>query len=224
MENVYYVHPYTPQQKGWVHTDKGVKEGAIADAIQGGWNLPRNIFASTRNDIHKYAALSQWRGYANGTMVGGFGVENQARGFAFLWMDFWNAPGAGNQPFMNRTSDVMSRQNSPSFVEPGPDGPVATVRYEMLREGLQETEARIAIERALVGKTIEGDLATRSRAFLQKMIQVRFLDNQFEGGHAGGNLGKPDRMWGLEDYPAWMNSSAALFDLAAEVQKAAQKP
>ena len=219
MELAYYVHPYTPHYSTWARGGPRGRRATITGGIQGGWNMGRCVYASTRNDIHKYAAPSQWRNYANGTMVSGYGMDNEAAGFAFLWMDFWTVPSATGWPFLNRWSTVMTRKNSPSFVEPGPDGPVATVRYEMLREGLQECEARIVIEKAVVGKKVTGDLARRSRALLEEMVSVRFQSGKFRGGHAGGNLGRADRMWGVAPYPRWQDATAKLFDLAGEVDR-----
>jgi len=58
------------------------------------------------------------------------------------------------------------------FLAPGPDGPVATARLENLREGVQECEARILIESALLDadktRRLGPDLAKRARAVLDE--------------------------------------------------------
>ena len=55
---------------------------------------------------------------------------------------------------------------------PGPEGPVATARYEHFREGVQECEARIAIEQVLsepaLRAKLAGDLAQRAQALLDE--------------------------------------------------------
>jgi len=58
------------------------------------------------------------------------------------------------------------------FLAPGPGGPVATARLENLREGVQECEARILIESALLNdatkRRLGPDLAQRARAVLDE--------------------------------------------------------
>jgi hypothetical protein len=117
----------------------------------------------------------------------------------------------------------MSRNNSPALIAPGPDGPLATVRYEMFREGLQEAEARLVIEKALVAGRVEGPVADAARAELEKQIDIRFRQGEFKGGHAGGNLGKPERMWGFAPYPEWQANTLRLFEQAAAVAQSQGK-
>jgi Glycoside hydrolase 123, catalytic domain/Glycoside hydrolase 123, N-terminal domain len=61
---------------------------------------------------------------------------------------------------------------SSCFLAPGPDGPVGTSRLENLREGVQECEARILIESALLDaklkQRLEPDLAKRAQAILNE--------------------------------------------------------
>ena len=54
------------------------------------------------------------------------------------------------------------------LLEPGVDGAVAPPRFEMLRQGLQEAEARAVVERALLRDEITGDLARRCRGMLRR--------------------------------------------------------
>ncbi|MBI5722574.1 MAG: hypothetical protein HZA50_01340 [Planctomycetes bacterium] len=220
MEFAYYVHPFTPDPKEWkVVGQKG--NGSLQNGIQGGWNLNANAYSSTRNDIHKYAALTQYRGYANGTTLGGYGMRNEANGFAFLWFDWWDLPGSksSSQPFIYRVCDTMARNNSPALIAPGPDGPIGTVRYEMLREGIQECEARIFIEKALGTGKVESSVDSQTRALLTEMIKYRFLNGAFKGGHAGGNLGVPVRMWGFAPFPEWQKLNGKLYEQALAVAR-----
>ena len=89
------------------------------------------------------------------------------------------------------------------------------MRYEMLREGIQEHQARFAIEKALIEEAVEGETAASARAFLEKQVEIRFQGGEFKGGHAGGNLGKPKRMWAFAPYPAWQTNALRLFEHAA---------
>jgi len=51
--------------------------------------------------------------------------------------------------------------NCAALLAPGPDGPVTTVRFENVREGIQNAEAVLFIQKALLGKTITGPLAAK---------------------------------------------------------------
>ena len=98
-------------------------------------------------------------------------------GFDRLGADFWpvlinkrgkGAPLCGRYPESN-WGQLKINFATAAILAPGKAGAVATGRLEMIREGLQETEARIFIEKALVGKKISGEPAVR----LQKMLDVR---------------------------------------------------
>jgi len=55
-----------------------------------------------------------------------------------------------------------------AMLAPGPDGPIATERFEMFREGAQLAEAVLFIQRAIEGKKIGGDLLARANGYLDK--------------------------------------------------------
>jgi hypothetical protein len=61
-----------------------------------------------------------------------------------------------------------------SFLAAGPEGPAPTGRYEMFRDGVQLCEAMIYLQRALDAKKVQGELAKRVNAYLDKRSQ-RFL-------------------------------------------------
>jgi hypothetical protein len=72
-------------------------------------------------------------------------------------------------------------QSQMSMLYPGPDGPVATERYEMFREGVVMTEALLFIERALQAKKLSPALQekadkamdARSHAFIMDWFAIR---------------------------------------------------
>jgi glycosyl hydrolase family 123 len=218
MHVAYYAHPYTPGISDWARPKTGkVIRTHIARGLQGGWEEGFATYASCRNYLHKYAPPTQYRGYANGTNISLPVAHKIGAGFAFLWFDFWSPPGGKPNALLNRWSSTLTRSGSPSLVEPGPSGPVATVRYEMLREGLQETEARIQIERAIVSGRLPKALVDRAIDVLDEGVQARYRNGKFQAGHAGNSLGAPSRLWGAPaDYRAY---EAKLFDLAADVAK-----
>ena len=77
--------------------------------------------------------------------------------------------------------------------------------------------ARIAIEKALLryGDALPPDLRNRCLEFLKERIRVMTLDGAWV--HFGGLWhGMPNTSWGMAEN--WRESTATLFDLAAEVQ------
>lgn len=114
------------------------------------------------------------------------------------------------------TADVTNlglRGTTPDLIAPGPNGPVASVRLENAREGIQEAEARIFIERALLDKDnpLPADLARRCQAILDarttalRMWNLNSLLWHWRRGTTEvGALG-------------WRESTRHLFDAAAEI-------
>ena len=92
---------------------------------------------------------------------------------------------------------------------PGPNGAIGTVRFEMIREGVQECEARIFIEEVLLDKAQRAKLGAEKAKEIQEM-----LDERIRAG-----------LWGAENYgwyvsSGWQERSGKLYAAAAEVAKA----
>jgi hypothetical protein len=113
------------------------------------------------------------------------------------------------------------------LLAPGPEGAVATVRYEIFREGVQECEARIAIERVLTDEAAKAklgdELAQRCQTVLDEKLKMAWK----------GAGGKPDdvkgRSWRYELHPDanqwflttdWQTRSRDLYTLAGQVTDA----
>ena len=139
-------------------------------------------------------------------------------GLTRIGLDYWDV---GGRPLMNRVGrwGGLYRSFSPkALLGPGEDGPVGTVRFEMLREGIQECEARIALEMALVEGSIDAALAQRCSELIAERIRVRRRDGAF-GGVGHGPEETISRLWGVA--PDWQELTARLFELAGRVQAAA---
>jgi hypothetical protein len=65
----------------------------------------------------------------------------------------------------------LYKANPVSIAAPGADGAAPTVRFQMLREGVQETEARIAVVQALAG--LDEARRARCRALLDERLVAR---------------------------------------------------
>ena len=124
---------------------------------------------------------------------------------------------------------------SSHLLVPGPTGPVASTRYEEMREGLQECEARITIEQVLTDdvlrKKLGPDLASRAQQLLddriwqmQKACSNMQLTGLGYGTYAtashrwyyayGGSAG---HYWYLSSN--WQDNAAKLYTLAGEVAR-----
>jgi hypothetical protein len=108
-----------------------------------------------------------------------------------------------------------------ALTAPGPDGALPTARFQMLREGLQECQARIFIQKALsdpAGRARLGnELATRCEKLLDERIDV-MTEKIGKGWGYGGTHWTTKRLE-YDDYIAsdWQKRSGQLFAAAAEV-------
>jgi len=84
----------------------------------------------------------------------------------------------------------------------GPDGPVASIRYENAREGIQSAEAVIALEKALLEKRVPRELEEQAWQLIDRRINCLRL-HAIDLGQAG-----------------WQQRSQQLFELAGVVSAA----
>jgi len=163
--------------------------------------------------------LAMYRSLAEGAIVskGQAKFSPGCKGFDRFGADFW--PALKDKRGRGSTIDARYPETAwgqlrisyatAAILAPGEDGAVITDRFQMLREGLQEVEARIFIEKALLGKTLEPEMADR----LQKMLDDRIRG--FLKAVVGKGKGWID--WARGD---WQARSAELYAAAAEVAKA----
>jgi len=67
-------------------------------------------------------------------------------------------------------------QTQHAMLYPGPDGPVATERFEMFREGVELAEALIFIERAIQEKKLSPELQQKAEKALEARSQAFIMD------------------------------------------------
>jgi len=143
------------------------------------------------------------------------------RGFGRMCLDYWDSPlTAGKR--RGSYADVFNRwpistcsQRRPTLMKlagPGPDGPLSTIRYELLLEGLQEAEATMFIAEATGrrAKRLGKDLTRRCRRLLVERINVARIVNGYYG----------PATW---DHAGWQDASRRLYETAAEVRQALRK-
>jgi len=139
-------------------------------------------------------------------------------GIGRVGADFWpvlkdkrgrTSPLAGRYPD-TQWGQLGLRHSLLALLAPGRDGAISTVKAEMLRENLQEIEARIYIEKALHDKArrakLGEDLARRVQVLLDQRVRA-----------ANRAYAKRDRRAGLSLDVAALSSR--LYEAAAEVAK-----
>ena len=140
------------------------------------------------------------------------------RGFGRLGADFWPVlkskrgvyPLAGRYPGSD-WGTLSLKHVVPYLLASGEDGAIATIRFEMLRESLQEAEARIFVQDALLDEAPRHKLGPALAAKLDKLTTertraLRYISEFYDGGNTTLLL------------PAsWRDRSAELYEAAADV-------
>jgi hypothetical protein len=140
------------------------------------------------------------------------------RGIGQIGADFWPVlKGArGEKTLLTDSYYTVSLKSTVHFLlDPGKDGPVPSIRFQLLRESLQEAEARVFVQNALLDEALRAklgkDLADRCTRICDDRTQwLRHMSEFWAFGLAQRIVIPGD----LE------RRSAELYDLAAEVDKA----
>ena len=137
-----------------------------------GWRRPQLVVRFARNGGPNLASFLQMR------LMPAFNITGGQRGIGRVGADVWyiikDKRGQRAGTVYHRYPEVGWRNLDIEswLLAPGPEGAVATARLENLREGLQECEARILMERALVDprqkKRLGGRLARQCQDLLDE--------------------------------------------------------
>ena len=201
-----------------------------------GWQKPTFIAEHVRHrQLHWYPA-ARVRHQAE------LNITGHQRGIARIGADYWSVIKdkygvrqgvvASRYPESSwRNLDLMS-----SFLVPGPDGPIATARHEIFREGIQECEARIVIERALGDEKLRKKLGPELAGHCQEFLihRTRFIlkggtDLQLSGHLFNYVTQTMSGMYWIRRPPVtggrwyagsgWQERSEKLYALAGEVRR-----
>ncbi len=140
---------------------------------QYGWRNPQLECRFARNGWPVYSSDLQMRNLMEINITGG------QRGLGRIGVDVWpilrNKRGARDGAVYNRYPEVEWRNLDIDgwMLAPGPDGPVSTARLENFREGVQESQARITIEKALVDPALKARLGDALAQDCQKLLDER---------------------------------------------------
>ena len=203
-----------------------------------GWQRPDLVAQYLRFDY-----LNRWP-LASLLRFEEYNITGQQRGLGRIGADFWATIKDNKGRRIGRVADRYpesfwhSLNIGHHMLMPGPTGPVASSRYEVLREGAQECEARIAIEQVLTDKTLKAklppELAQRSQDVLDERVRetwrvggplvlpgkynspagLPLFDQTYDGGTTG-------HVWFAGS--GWLDRAAKLYDLAGEVERKLQE-
>jgi hypothetical protein len=198
-----------------------------------GWKQLELIAYYVRARNFNSFPLTTWRHLAE------FSITGAQRGIGRLGADFWQAVRdkrgrrVGTVSMRYPQSSWRNLDLYSSLLAPGPEGPAATTRLELYREGVQECEARITIERALTDEDLkaklEDDLANRCQQALDERINF-----MWKGGSTLRLTGVPSHYatasstWrgtpGLAGHiwfvgSGWQQRTRKLYSLAGEVTR-----
>jgi hypothetical protein len=190
-----------------------------------GWSRPEIALTFDRGAFLDAWPQARWRHMAETSITG------NTRGVGRLGADTWNVlrnrQGARSGRVYQRypESDWGYLNIRSSLLAPGPQGALATVRYEVLREGIQDCEARIQIEKALsdpaakaklgagLVESCEGALAERTTCLWEAVAKGGTGDREAWRARVPSPEGNA---WFLTS--GWQKRAARLYALAGEVQ------
>lgn len=171
--------------------------------------------------------LEMWLGAFSQFEMQKYGESRTARGLGRIGGDFWPVvKGAGGRmdTIAGRYPESYWGQLNlnyciPYLIGKGKDGPVPTVRSEAMREGIQEAETRIFIEKAVVPDEMRAklgeELAARARTLLDE--RIRLVNG---AGSPRNDQVSSGAKWGKPELPDdWQKQNERLFEMAAEVAK-----
>ena len=142
-----------------------------------------------------------------------------SRGIGRIGADFWPVLKGQRGEFKPLYDSLYGGWNTlslgmviQSILAPGKDGPIPTVRSELMREALQEAEARVLIQDALLDDTLRAklgpDLARRSQDVLDERTRVFRYMSEFWDDEATTFSVSPT---------IWVERAGKLYDMAGEV-------
>ena len=207
-------------------------KGSIARRMYG-WERPE-LYAEFR----RFTALNEWP-LSTILLFSEIQITGAQRGLGRVGADFW--PVEKDQQGRRRawiwdrypqslwhSCNLMSH-----MLVPGPAGPVASTRYEVMREGIQECEARIAIESVLTDEAKKARLPVELARQAQQLLDDRvwqelkaFGDMQLTGRSYAtakdtwnyGSGGTAGHYWYAGS--GWRDNAQKLYNLAGQVERA----
>ncbi len=188
----------------------------------GGWDIKFPRMTNNRRPACEYVPLTQFYNMFDYT-VGGAGTNSVFNGITRWSLDYWEIDGRSLWFFPPIGSGRWALMYRPwkvkQLLAPGPDGPVSTTRLEMLLEGLQETEARIVLEKALRNDELPEERREEIRELLARRQNYRWRGGRVDMGPRPVDM-VFSRIWGVA--PDRVGVAHELYELAAAVEEFAE--
>lgn len=204
-----------PANVGLAEIPDHVLPGSGARRIGGGWQEQYVVpwLTTARGAVTYASAPTTYRLAPDGSASASH--EITATGLGRIGLDGWQSIRPGEEearfPILHLRRNGwfrLWRQNPSAILAPGPNGAISTVRFEMLREGGQEAEARILLERALNSGSLSSGLRNEIEEFLPNWIQQRF--------YVGGR-----QTFAPDSTENWHDLIARLYELAGRAAREA---
>jgi hypothetical protein len=200
-----------------------------------GWKRPELYV-----EFRRFGAFNEWL-LPTQMIVPELEITGRQRGLGRIGADFWavfkDKRGRRQGYVHDRYPQSLwhSCNLTSHMLNPGPNGPVATSRYEMLREGVQNCEARIVIETVLTDDAKKAKLGADLAAKCQQLLDDRTVENLkgFSGLQLTGRVYTTYANYGKIFYynagghagaywyagSGWQERQQMLYALVGEVQK-----
>jgi hypothetical protein len=199
-----------------------------------GWKRPElNV------EFRRFGAFNEWL-LPTQMIFPELQITGRQRGLGRIGADFWPVIRDNQGQRRGWVGDRYPQSKwhscnlSTHMLNPGPSGPVATSRYEALREGMQNCEARIAIEKVLTDDAQKAKLGAELAAQCQQLLDDRIWQGLkgFSGLQLSGRIyttyanyksifyyaagGSAGAYWYAGS--GWQDRQQQLYTLAGEVQ------
>jgi len=194
-----------------------------------GWSRPDLMAYFNRGNRLENTEPATWR------TIPAFAIVGSWRGVGRVGGDFWKVIRNKKGQRMSRVPERYPQSNwrnldiYTALLAPTEAGAAVTTRYEHMREGVQECEARVVVERAVMDEALRGKLGDDLTARCEKALEEHLRAQQRLRGwtgekvphclSSGTELGE---CWFLSS--GWEARAETLFALAGEVERATGAP
>lgn len=189
-----------------------------------GWRSKRSIINFPREFVKLSSYPAAYRLFAEGTLLSstmGWRGGPASCGLGHIGADFWRVKKGKRGRFHNLANRYCFWHSlsigtvDACILAPSPGGPVDTVRYQLMREALQEAEASVFVREALLDATLRAKLGEK----LETRCRALCLERTWELWHYTHFAGYGS----VFNEARWNDYSEALYTAAGDVAKALGK-
>jgi len=200
---------YNPDAKGmYVNKEYPMPWSRGAARIE--WGFPRTGI-NFIDFLYDSSPLAAWRCSTEAS------IQGNLNGIGRFGADFWPLVKNKRGTYDDITQTEFNlgpRYSTLALLAPGPDGAIATERYEMFREGVQVAEAVICVRKAMASGKLSADLAKRCETHLDERAR-QYLRSTLIRKQAGDVYD-----WKVMEAIGWQERDDQLYALASEASKA----